>query len=104
MAADAALAVQTMRAAVEYAGWSLDQADRDGSEERERALLMARSFVGDGAREVIERCIQMHGAIAFTWDYGIHRQLRRVLYRANTIARPAESREQIAALVLRSVV
>jgi alkylation response protein AidB-like acyl-CoA dehydrogenase len=99
MAADAALAVQTMRAAVEYAGWSLDQAGRDGSEEREVALLTARCFIGDGAREVIERCIQMHGAIAFTWDYGMHRYLRRVLYRANTVVRPLQSREQIAALI-----
>jgi hypothetical protein len=100
MAADTALAVQTMRAAVEYAGWSLDQAGRDGSEEREFALLTARCFVGDGAREVIERCIQMHGAIAFTWDYSMHRYLRRVLYRANTLVRPTESRERIAVLIL----
>ena len=103
MAADAALNVQTMRAAIEYAGWSFDQAGRGGAAELEEAamaLLSARSFVGESARTVIERCMQMHGAIAFTWDYGLHRHLRRVLYRANTLVRPLQSREKIAALVL----
>jgi len=65
------------------------------------ALLAARSFIGAHARTVIERCIQMHGAIAFTWDYGMHRHLRRVLYRENTLVHPLQSRDEIAALVLR---
>jgi hypothetical protein len=103
MAADAALMVETMRAAVECAGWSFDQASRGGSAELDEAamaVLTARSFVGANARSVIERCIQMHGAIAFTWEYGLHRHLRRVLYRANTLVRPLQSRERIAALIL----
>jgi hypothetical protein len=103
MAADAALMVETMRAAVECAGWSFDQASRGGSAELDEAamaVLTARSFVGANARSVIERCIQMHGAIAFTWEYGLHRHLRRVLYRANTLVRPPQSRERIAALIL----
>jgi hypothetical protein len=104
MAADAAMNVETMKAAIEYAGWSFDQATREGVAERgdaAMALLTARSFIGANARNVIERCIQMHGAIAFTWDYGMHRHLRRVLYRENTLVHPLQSRDEIAALVLR---
>lgn len=103
MAADAALNVQTMRAAIEYAGWSFDRAIGGGASELDEAamaVLTARAFVGERARNVIERCMQMHGAIGFTWDYGLHRHLRRVLYRANTLVRPVESREKIAALIL----
>ena len=103
MAADCASDLEVMKAAVEYAGWAFDQA-RDGGQpaldEARMALLTARSFVGERARLVPERCIQMHGGIAFTWDYGLHRHLRRILYRTATLVRPMESRAAIAATML----
>lgn len=103
IAADAASDVEIMKAAVEYAGWALDDAqsgDPAAREEARTALLTARSFIGDHARLVLERCVQMHGGIAFTWDYGLHRYLRRILYRTNTITRPMESREALAGFLL----
>lgn len=102
LAADAASDVEIMKVGIEYAGWALDQAanDETQTEEARIALLTARSFVGEHARLVLERCVQMHGGIAFTWDFGLHRYLRRILYRTNTIIRPLESRDQIASLVL----
>ena len=103
MAADAASSLEIMKAAVEYGGWSFDQVATKGSgflEEARMALLTARSFVGEHARLVLERCIQMHGGIAFTWDYGLHRYLRRIIYRTGTLVRTMESREAIAAKML----
>ncbi len=102
MAADVASSLEIMKAAVEYAGWSLDQASQDASmtDQAHMALLTARSFVGEHARFVLERCIQMHGGIAFTWDYGLHRYLRRILYRTGTLVRTMDSREAIAAAML----
>lgn len=99
-AADAASHLEIMKAAVEYAAWSMDHADEHSEDAVLEALLTARSFVGEHARLVLELSIQMHGGIAFTWDHGIHRYLRRILYRAQTIAKPMESREAIAASLL----
>jgi alkylation response protein AidB-like acyl-CoA dehydrogenase len=31
------------------------------------------------ARGIVEQCLQTHGAIGFTWDLGIHRQLRHTI-------------------------
>jgi alkylation response protein AidB-like acyl-CoA dehydrogenase len=41
------------------------------------ARLVARSACGDAAPGIIESAIQLHGGMGFTWDLGIHRQLRR---------------------------
>lgn len=103
MAADAAVALEAMKAAVEYAGWCFDQAvagDAGAADEARLALLSARSFVGEHARRLAERSIQMHGAIAFTWEYGLHRHLRRISYRTGTLVRPMEAREAIARRVV----
>lgn len=102
IAADAAVSVEIMKAAVEHAGWTCDQAaaGEAGADDVAMALAAARSFVGEHARLVVERATQMHGGIAFTWDFGLHRYLRRVLYRTNTLIRPLESRAFIAARVL----
>ncbi len=41
------------------------------------ARLVARSACGDAAPAIIEAAIQLHGGMGFTWDLGLHRQLRR---------------------------
>ena len=41
------------------------------------ARLVARSACGDAAPAIIESAIQLHGGMGFTWDLGLHRQLRR---------------------------
>lgn len=41
------------------------------------ARLVARSSCADAAPAIIEASIQLHGGMGFTWDLGIHRQLRR---------------------------
>jgi alkylation response protein AidB-like acyl-CoA dehydrogenase len=102
MAADCAVAVETMKAAVEYAGWAADEAMVDDAmaQEARLALLSAASFVGEHGRRVAERCVQMHGGIAFTWDYGLHVPLRRILFRTATLAQPRQAREGLAAHLL----
>lgn len=102
MAADGAVAVEIMKAAVEYAGWALDmaRADEAAGEEARLALFSAASFVGEHGRRVAERCVQMHGGIAFTWDYGLHIPLRRILFRTATSAGLRQARERLAAHLL----
>lgn len=41
------------------------------------ARLVARSSCADAAPAIIEAAIQLHGGMGFTWDLGLHRQLRR---------------------------
>ena len=35
----------------------------------ERVISMAKTFIGQAARQVAEETIQMHGGIAMTWEY-----------------------------------
>lgn len=102
IAADCAVAVETMKAAVEYAGWALDAAREDGAmaDEARLALLSAASFVGEHGRKVAERCVQMHGGIAFTWDYGLHVPYRRIVFRTATLAGTRAAREALASHLL----
>jgi alkylation response protein AidB-like acyl-CoA dehydrogenase len=39
--------------------------------------LVARVSCAEAAPAIIEGAIQMHGGMGFTWDLGLHRQLRR---------------------------
>ncbi|MGX1309860.1 alkylation response protein AidB-like acyl-CoA dehydrogenase [Amorphus suaedae] len=103
MAADAAVSVETMKAAVEYAAWCIGTAPEGLDEpagEAHLALLSARSHVGDHARRVAEACTQMHGGIAFTWDYGLHRTLKRIVYCQTTLAAPRPAREALADVLM----
>jgi alkylation response protein AidB-like acyl-CoA dehydrogenase len=39
--------------------------------------LVARATCAEAAPAIIEGAIQLHGGMGFTWDLGLHRQLRR---------------------------
>jgi hypothetical protein len=99
MAADCAVSLEAMKAAVEYAAWTLDSAsdDAEAAGEVSLALWSAASYVGEHGRRIAERCVQMHGGIAFTWDYGLHVPLRRILFRTATLAGVRDGREDLAA-------
>lgn len=95
MAADAAVQLEAMTAAVEYAAWCLD-APGASAGERRAALLTASAIVGDKARKIAEDCIQMHGGIAFTWDYGLHHYFKRIVFRRNTAVDPRQAGKELA--------
>ena len=67
------LALEGARAALDHA---LAVAGQDPRAEGV-ARLVARSACGDAAPAIIEAAIQLHGGMGFTWDLGLHRQLRR---------------------------
>lgn len=102
MAADCAVSLEAMKAAVEYAAWTLDAAsdDAEAAEEASPALWSAASYVGEHGKRIAERCVQMHGGIAFTWDYGLHVPLRRILFRTATLASVRDGREDLAARLI----
>jgi alkylation response protein AidB-like acyl-CoA dehydrogenase len=44
---------------------------------------IAKSYVGELAGQIVQRCVQMHGGIGVTWEHDLHLYLRRVaLYRS----------------------
>ncbi|BBX95749.1 acyl-CoA dehydrogenase family protein [Mycobacterium lacus] len=48
-----------------------------------RSASVAKSYVGEMAGQIVQRCVQMHGGIGVTWEHDLHLYLRRVtLYRA----------------------
>ncbi len=103
MAADAYVGIEAMRAAAEYAAWAHDDAarrgDADAGAEADAACHIAKSFCSDTAKKVAEVSIQLHGGIAFTWEYGIHLQLRRILRLAGSFGNAYDHRESLAAMV-----
>ncbi|MCP9272862.1 acyl-CoA dehydrogenase family protein [Mycolicibacterium arenosum] len=56
-----------------------------GSRAADADLLasIAKSYVGEHAAPMLQRCVQLHGGIGVTWEHDLHLFLRRVtLYRA----------------------
>lgn len=44
---------------------------------------IAKSYVGEVAGDIAQRCVQMHGGIGVTWEHDLHLYLRRItLYRS----------------------
>jgi len=55
----------------------------DRSPAADRAVSVAKSYVGEYAPGMIQNCIQLHGGIGVTWEHDLHLFLRRVtLYRS----------------------
>ena len=46
-------------------------------------VSVAKSYVGEHAAPMLQRCVQLHGGIGVTWEHDLHLYLRRVtLYRS----------------------
>jgi len=100
IAANDMASIESMRVAIQYAGWALDTAADDA----EMAVAIAMSFISGSARTVIENCIQLHGGIAYTWKFGLHLFYRRILRCAVTAGSVELHREAIASLLIDSVI
>jgi alkylation response protein AidB-like acyl-CoA dehydrogenase len=105
-AADDWVAVQGMRAASEYAAAAFDasRAAQNGSalpvDEFRRAAQVAKAFCSEAARRVAEHAVQSHGGIGFTWDFGLHIPMRRILRLATSFGTAADHYDALAAELL----
>jgi alkylation response protein AidB-like acyl-CoA dehydrogenase len=77
--ADAAVAIEVARAAVQAAGVELDDAGDGGSPAAHRAVDAARIVASRAADRATRTCIQVHGGMGFTWDLDAHLLLKRAL-------------------------
>lgn len=102
-AADDWVAVQGMRAASEYAAAAFDDshASHNGAampiEEFRHAAHVAKAFCSEAARKVAEHAIQLHGGIGFTWEFGLHVPMRRILRLASTLGTASDHYDALAA-------
>lgn len=94
--ADDATRLESMRVALQYAAWAVDS----GAPDADVAVSVAKSYAGEAARAVAADALQLHGGIAYTWEFGLHLPLRRI-HRCAAMCGGAEAhREAIAAALI----
>lgn len=89
---NARVASQYLGAAFDNAvacGWALES---EACQEAMTALHVAKSYCGDAARCIAEDSLQIHGAIAMSWELDVHRMLRRVIRLSAYAGQPQEHR------------
>lgn len=99
MLADAQVAVEVARAAVQAAGVELDDAgagDIDGAQ-AQRAADTARIVASRAADRATRACVQVHGGMGFTWELDAHLFLKRSLVLDVGIGSPEDAADSLAA-------
>jgi alkylation response protein AidB-like acyl-CoA dehydrogenase len=82
MAAEAHVSTEGARGLAWYAAWAVDELDR---REAMLAARTAKAYCSEHARFVVETAMQMHGGVAFTWEYMVHVLVRRALLGRQTL-------------------
>lgn len=104
IAADCQVALEAMKASVEYAAAMHDRAAAGDSgelaSEAETALRVAMAYCSEMGPKIAEQCIQMHGGIAFTWEYGLHLHFRRITRLASAHGTAYDQREILAGIAI----
>jgi alkylation response protein AidB-like acyl-CoA dehydrogenase len=96
IAATDALYIENMQVANEYAAWAHDANAADA----EMATHIAKQYASDSARIVAQDSIQCHGGIGFTWVYGLHFYLRRIMRLGAMFGTAAQHREKLLRLLI----
>ncbi len=74
--ADCYVALERARSLVYAATMLVDDPDAD-PRERWRAALLAKAAASEAATSTARSAVQVHGAVAMTWEYDVHLFLRR---------------------------
>jgi len=74
--ADTYVETELARSLAYWAAWSVAEADEDAP----IAVAAAKSFCADACVEAVERSIQVHGGIGFTWEHVLHEHYNRALW------------------------
>jgi alkylation response protein AidB-like acyl-CoA dehydrogenase len=94
MAAEVVAEVEPARALVWYAAYAFDHRPREAA----RAAAIAKARLGEVYSLAVNRAVQMHGGIGFTWEHDLHLWFKRA--RSNEVAYgdPPFHRERLAAI------
>jgi alkylation response protein AidB-like acyl-CoA dehydrogenase len=71
--ADLLIQLESVRAATHYAALALEE----GADDAALAVSLAKAYVGDAYAAITGDATQLHGGIAFTWEYDMHLFVRR---------------------------
>lgn len=84
------VAVESARSLVYYAAWAVDHAGDPSMH-----VSMAKAYASTAADEAGEECIQIHGAIGFTWECDAHLYYKRGRCCRNLMGSPEAHRERV---------
>ena len=96
MCADMLVATESARSATYFAAYALQQ----NLPEAPSVVSVAKSFIGDAARQTGNNAIQCHGGMGFTWENDVHLFYRRAKAAETAFGDAAFHRERIAQLAL----
>lgn len=97
---DVLLAVDAASSAVLFAGWSYDTASEEASSASDVAAVLAAQAT-DLATSI---CVQVHGALGFSWEHDAHLLLKRAAASRHLLGAPSGRLDNIAADVFASAV
>jgi alkylation response protein AidB-like acyl-CoA dehydrogenase len=86
---------QASAAATYYAAMTLDA----GAEDADRAVSVAKAYVGDAVSRLAGEALQAHGGIGFTWEHDLHLYLRRAKSNELLYGDPGWHRERLCRLL-----
>ena len=94
MAAEMVSEVEPSRSLVWYAAYVFDHRPREAT----RAAAMAKARLGDAYSRTVNRAVQMHGGIGFTWEHDLHLWFKRARWNEVAFGDPAYHRERLATM------
>jgi alkylation response protein AidB-like acyl-CoA dehydrogenase len=62
------------------------------------SVSIAKSYVGEHAAPMLQRCVQLHGGIGVTWEHDLHMYLRRTTLYRSMFGTPEEHNLRVYAL------
>jgi alkylation response protein AidB-like acyl-CoA dehydrogenase len=94
MAAEVASEVEPSRSLVWYAAYAYDHRPREAA----RAAAIAKARLGDVYSRTVNRSVQMHGGIGFTWEHDLHLWFKRARWNEVSFGDPTWHRERLATI------
>lgn len=93
---DSLLLLESARSATYFAAWAVANSDPGAA----AAVSAAKAYASDAAREALNRAIQSHGGIGFTWEHDLHLYYKRAKSNEILFGDAAFHREEVARLAI----
>jgi alkylation response protein AidB-like acyl-CoA dehydrogenase len=94
MAAEMVAEVEPSRSLVWYAAYVFDATPNESA----RAASMVKARLGEVYSRTVNRAVQMHGGIGFTWEHDLHLWFKRARWNEVAFGDPPFHRERLAEL------
>jgi len=92
LAAEMVAEVEPARSLVWYAAYAFDHRPREAP----RAAAIAKARLGEVYSRTVDRAVQMHGGIGFTWEHDLHLWFKRARWNEVAFGDAAFHRERLA--------